>query len=158
MVNALSDVDGSILDCKKSIEELDNSILELHWQIFQRIQTEFGNISSELSNLAGLFDKFNDIRISDGKGTWTNQAIATLGLFAQQYEVAKYQVDQYSNAINKLKQDYADGRYSATEYMDRLADLTQEQWRCIDSSESLEDAIYKLNETRITEEIKAIED
>lgn len=158
MVNALSDVDSNILDCKKSIEEFDNSILELHWEIFQRIQTKFGNISSELSNLAGLFDKFNDIRISDGKGTWTNQAIATLGLYVQQYEVAKYQVDQYSNAINKLKQDYADGRYSATEYLDRLADLTQEQWRCIDSAESLEDAIYKLNETRINEEIKVIED
>ena len=158
MVNALSDVEGSILDCKTAIEEFDNELLNLNWQIFERVQTEFENISSELGNLAGLFDDFNDIRVSDGKGTWTDQAIATLGLYAQQYELAKYQVGQYSEAIDKLNKDYASGRYSATEYADKLADLVNGQWDAVNSAESLEDAVYKLNETRINEEIKVIED
>lgn len=158
MVDALTDVEGSILDCKKAIEEFDNELLELNWQIFERIQTQFDNISSELGNLAGLFDDFNDIRVSDGKGTWTKEAIATLGLYAQQYEVARYQVGQYSEAIDKLNQDYMNGRYSATEYMDKLADLSKEQWEAVNAAESLENAIYDLNETRVNEEIKVIED
>lgn len=158
MVDALTDVEGSILDCKKAIEEFDNELLELNWQIFESVQTQFDNISSELGNLAGLFDDFNDIRVSDGKGTWTKEAIATLGLYAQQYETAKYQVEQYGEAIDKLNQDYMNGRYSATEYMDKLADLSKEQWEAVNASESLEDAIYDLNETRVNEEIKVIED
>lgn len=158
MVNALTDVEGSILDCQKAIEEFDNELLNLNWQIFERVQTEFGNISSELNNLAGLFDDFNDIRVSDGKGTWTKEAIATLGLYAQQYEIAKYQVGQYGEAIEQLKDDYAAGKYSSTEYMDKLAELTKEQWNAVNSAESLEDSIIKLNETRVNEEIEVIED
>lgn len=158
MVNTLSDVEGNILDCKKAIEEFDNELLQLHWDIFDRIQTQFSNISSELGNLAGLFDDFNDIRVSDGKGTWTKQAIATLGLYAQQYELAKYQVEQYNEAIDKLNEDYKNGKYSATEYMDKLADLSKEQWNCVESAESMEDSIVSLNKIRVNEEIEVIED
>lgn len=158
MVNALSDVEGNILDCKTAIEEFDNELLNLNWKIFERVQTEFSNIASELDNLTGLFDDFNEIRVSDGKGTWTKQAIATLGLYAQQYELAKYQIGQYSEAIDKLNKDYASGRYSATEYADKLADLAKEQWNAVNSAESLEDAIYDLNKTRVDEKIKVIED
>lgn len=158
MVNALSDVEGSILDCKTAVEEFDNELLNLNWQIFERVQTEFGNISSELENLAGLFDDFNEIKVSDGKGTWTKEAIATLGLYAQQYELARHQVEQYGEAIDKLNQDYAAGKYSATEYADKLADLVEGQWEAVNSAESLEDAIIDLNKTRVDEEIKVIED
>ena len=156
MVNALSDVEGNILDCKTAIEEFNNELLNLNWKIFERVQTEFGNIASELGNLADLFDDFNDIRVSDGEGTWTDQAIATLGLYAQQLELSKYQVGQYGDAIEQLKKDYQAGKYSATEYMDKLADLSQGQWDAIDSIESMEDAIVSLNETRVNEEIEVI--
>lgn len=158
MQNALTSVEGKLLDCKTAIEGFDNELLELNWNVFDRVQTEFGNIGSELDNLAGLFDDFNDIRVSDGKGTWTDQAIATLGLYAQQYELAQYQVEQYGDAIDKLNEDYLAGKYSSTEYMDKLAELSGEQWNAVDSAKSLEDAIYKLNETRVNEEIKTIED
>lgn len=157
MHKSLVDVEGKIIDCKKSVEEFNNELLDLNWKIFERVQTEFGNISTELENIVGLFDDFNDIKVSDGKGTWTNEAIATLGLYAQQYELARYQVAQYSDAIEKLKEDYLAGKYSATEYMDKLAELSQGQWDAVNSAHSLEDAIVSLNETRINEEIEGIE-
>lgn len=155
MVKALEEVEGNILDCKTSIEEFNNALLEIQWIVFERIQTEFGNLNSEMENLAGLFNDFNDIEVSDGKGTWTKEAIATLGLYAQQYELARYQANQYGEAIEKLKEDYLAGKYSATEYMDKLAELSQGQWDAINSAESLEDAIIDLNETRVNEEIEA---
>lgn len=158
MVNALTDVESSILDCKTSIEEFDNALLELHWEIFDRVQTEFGNIADELDNLSGLFDDYNDIAVSDGEGTWTDQAIATLGLYAQQYELAKYQVQQYSEAIDQLNYDYKNGKYSVTEYMDKLAELNQGQWDAVNSAEAIEDAIISLNEARVNEEIETIEE
>ncbi len=158
MQNSLSDVEGNILDCKTAMEELNNELLNLNLEIFERVQTEFGNISSELGNLADLFDEFNTIQVSDGKGDWTDQAIATLGLYAQQFELAEYQVGQYGNAIENLNKDYLTGKYSATEYMEKLADLSKGQWDAVKSAESLEDAIVDLNKTRVEEEIHVIEE
>lgn len=154
MVNALSDVDGSILDCKKSIEEFDNELLSLHTQIFDRIQDQFSNLDSEISNIIDLFDEFE---VSDDKGIWSKEAIAQLGLLTQQYELAQYQILQYNNEIDELNKQYLAGRYSATEYADLLTSLTEKQWDAVKSTESAKDAILNLNEARVENQIKGIE-
>lgn len=154
MVNALSGVEGNILDCKKAIEEFDNELLQLHWDVFDRIQGQFKDLDSELSNLRGLFE---DSKVIDENFNWSKEALAQLGLLAQQYELAQYQVQQYNDEINQLNKDYLDGRYSATEYADRLSDLSAEQWEAVNASESIRDAIMDLNEVRIDEEITSIE-
>ncbi len=154
MVNTLSDVEGGILDCKKAIEEFDNELLQLHWDVFDRIQGQFKDLDSELSNLRELF---KDSKVTDGDSGWSKEGIAQLGLLTQQYEVAQRQIQQYNDAISKLNDDYKSGKYSATEYMDKLSDLTSGQWDAVKSSESVKEAIMELNETRINEEISAIE-
>ena len=154
MVNTLSDVEGGILDCKKAIEEFDNELLQLHWDVFERIQGQFKDLDSELSNLRELF---KDSKVTDGDSDWSKEGIAQLGLLTQQYEVAQRQIQQYNDAISKLNDDYKSGKYSATEYMDKLSDLTSGQWDAVKSSESVKEAIMELNETRINEEISAIE-
>lgn len=154
MVNTLSDVEGGILDCKKAIEEFDNELLQLHWDVFDRIQGQFKDLDSELSNLRELF---KDSKVTDGDSGWSKEGIAQLGLLTQQYEVAQRQIQQYNDAISKLNDDYKSGKYSATEYMDKLSDLTSGQWDAVKSSEAVKDAIMELNETRINEEISAIE-
>ena len=154
MVNALSDVEGNILDCKKAIEEFDNELLQLHWDVFDRIQGQFKDLDSELSNLRGLFE---DSKVTDGDSGWSKEGIAQLGLLAQQYELAQYQVQQYNDELNQLSSDYLAGRYSATEYADRLSELSSAQWDAVNASESIKDAIVELNKVRIDEEISAIE-
>ena len=153
MVNALTDVEGNILDCKKAIEEFDNELLQLHWEVFNRIQDQFSNLDSELSNLKGLFEDFD---VTDGNGSWSKEGLAQLGLLTQQYELAKYQVEQYNDAIDKLNEEYLAGRYSATEYADKLAELSSEQWNAVNSSEEILSSIVDLNETRINESIDGI--
>lgn len=154
MVNALTGVEGNILDCKKAIEEFDNELLQLHWDVFDRIQGQFKDLDSELSNLRELF---KDSKVTDGDSGWSKEGIAQLGLLTQQYEVAQRQIQQYNDAISKLNDDYKSGKYSATEYMDKLSDLTSGQWDAVKSSEAVKEAIMELNETRINEEISAIE-
>lgn len=154
MVNALSDVEGNILDCKKAIEEFDNELLQLHWDVFDRIQGQFKDLDSELSNLRGLFA---DLKVTDGDANWSKEGIAQLGLLTQQYELAQYQVQQYNEAIADLENAYALGKYSATEYVDKLSELSKEQWDAVNSSEAVKDAIIDLNEARINEAIDAIE-
>ena len=154
MARSISDVEGSILDCKKSIEEFDNELLQLHWDIFDKIQGQFKDLDSELSNLQGLFE---DFKVTDGDAGWSKEGLAQLGLLTQQYELAQYQVQQYNDAIADLNDAYGAGKYSATEYVDKLSELSSEQWDAVNSSEAIKDAIIDLNETRINEEIDAIE-
>ncbi len=154
MVNALSEVEGNILDCKKSIEEFDNELLNLHTEVFNRIQEQFSNLDSEISNIIDLFD---GMEVSDDKGIWSKEGITQLGLLAQQYELAQHQVQQYNDEIDKLKAQYLAGRYSATEYADRLAELSSAQWDAVKSAESAKDAIMDLNEARVENAVKGIE-
>ena len=133
MVNALSTVDGNILDCKKSIEEFDNAIQNLHWETFDRVQDTFGNLSDEISNLLDMM-KNSDVATPDNQ--WTAEGLTQLGLYAQQYELATYQVSQYADEIDRLNADYLTGKYSATEYADKLADLSATQWKAVNAAES----------------------
>ncbi len=153
MVDELTEVENSIIDAKTAIQEFDNAILALHTEIFNRIQEQFANFHSELSNMEGLF---SDADVSDGNGNWTDEALARLGLLAQQYEISTYQISSYDKQIQKLNQDYLDGKYSATEYADRLAELTQQQWDAVNATEEAKNSIYELNEIRINEEIETI--
>lgn len=154
MIDSLNDVESNILDCKKSIEEFDNSILEIHTEVFNKIQDRFSDLNSELSNIIDLFDGMD---VSDDKGTWSKEGIAQLGLLAQQYELAQHQVQQYNDEIAELKAQYAAGKYSATEYMDKLSQLSKEQWDAVNATEAAKDAILKLNEARVEAQIKGIE-
>ena len=153
MINSLKQVEESVVDVKTEIEELDNAILELHTEIFERIQTQFSNLDDELSNIGGLFEDFD---VTDEKGNWSNEGITRLGLLTQQYELARYQVQQYNTEIDELNKQYLAGKYSLIEYQDRLADLSKSQWNAVNASESIKDAIVDLNETRINESIDGI--
>lgn len=154
MVNALNSVDGNILDCKKSIEGFNNELLNIHTEIFERIQEQFSNLDSELSNIIDLFDGFD---VSDEKGMWSKEGITQLGLLSQQYELAQYQVKQYGNEIDELNAQYMAGNYTATEYADKLAELNSRQWDSLKSVESAKNAILELNKARVENQIKGIE-
>lgn len=147
MVNTLSDLDGSILDCKKSIEEMDDAILNLHTEQFERIQTAFSNIKTELEDIYDLIGDSDDVALDDG--TWTSAGITRIGLLAQQYETAKLQAQRYGEEIDQLNSDYLAGKYSATEYAEKLASLTQSQYDSLKAAESIKDSIVDINQSRV---------
>lgn len=146
MVGTLSELDGSIIDCKKSIEEMDNAILNLRTEELERVQTAFGNIRTELENIVDLLD---DADVSLDDGTWTSEGVTKLGLLAQQYETARLQAQEYGKQINELNANYLAGKYSATEYAEKLADLTQNQYDAINAYRDAEDAIMDVNQSRV---------
>lgn len=146
MVNSLTDVEGKILDCKKAIEEFDNALLALHTEVFNRIQDQFSAFNDELSNMIGLFD---DAIVATKDNQWTKEGLAQLGMLGQQYELASYQVEQYNKEIEELNKNYLAGRYSATEYADKLIELKQSQWDAVNASEAAKDSIIELNKARI---------
>ena len=153
MQNALVGVEGQILDAERAVEEFDNAILALHTEVFNQLMDRFEGFRSELQNLIGLFD---DAEVAGADGNWTKEGLAQLGLLAQQYELAREQADQYAMEIEQLDRDYADGKYSATEYAERLAELKEGQWAAVNASEAAKDAMIELNRQRINVQIKGI--
>ena len=146
MVNAIYEVDASIIECETDIEGFQNAINDLHWENFDKIITAIDNVSDEAEQLRGLID---DDDIADDVGNWTSDGITSLGLLAQEMEKAKYRAELYGEQIEQLNKDYAAGKYSTDEYNEKLKDLKDSQWDSIDAYESAKKAIIDLNKTRI---------
>lgn len=155
IIDAFNKVDSSILDCKKDIEEFNNAIQDLHWDIIKRIQENFDNLSDEMKNLTGLIDNGD---VADAEGNWSKGGLTRLGLYAQEYEKSVYAANMYAEEIAKLNEAFANGEYSATEYADKLADLKKAQWDEVNASEAAKDSIISLNKERVETMVTAIED
>ena len=158
MISTINDLDGAILDAKQSVEELNNAIVESRWEVFDLAREQIENINTDLDGMVNLLSDFTDIQVSDGHGTWTDEALTQIGLLAQQYELNKAQAQEYEKAQSELDRMYEDGVYSTTEYLEKLAELKQEQWSSIDAYKAVEDAIMSLNEARVEEECEAIQE
>lgn len=146
MVNAIYEVDASIIDCETDIEGFQNAINDLHWENFDKIITAIDNVSDEAEQLRGLID---DDDIADDVGNWTSDGITSLGLLAQQMEKAKYRAELYGQEIEQLNKDYKAGKYSTDEYNEKLKELKDSQWDSIDAYESAKKSIIDVNKTRI---------
>jgi TP901 family phage tail tape measure protein len=146
MVNAINDVDSEINDCRIDLESFQNSINQLHWDNFEKFIDAIDNVGNEISNLGDLIDEED---IVDEVGNWTDKGITALGLYAQEMERAKYRAEQYGKEIEYLNQEYAAGKYSEDEYLEKLQELRDGQWDSIKSYEAAKKAIVDLNKTRI---------
>lgn len=146
MVNAINDVDSEINDCRIDLEGFQNSINQLHWDNFEKFIDAIDNVGNEISNLGDLIDEED---IVDEVGNWTDKGITALGLYAQEMERAKYRAEQYGKEIEYLNQEYAAGKYSEDEYLEKLQELRDGQWDSIKSYEAAKKAIVDLNKTRV---------
>lgn len=146
MVNAISDVDSEINDCKVALEGFQNSINQLHWDNFEKFIDAIDNVGTEISNLGDLIDEED---VVDEVGNWTKKGITALGLYAQEMERAKYRAEQYGKEIEYLNQEYKAGKYSVDEYNEKLQELKDGQWDSIKSYEAAKKSIIDLNKTRV---------
>lgn len=157
MVNAISEVDEEIVQCRIDVEEFQNAINDLKWANLDKLVSRLDSIGSELSHVFDRLSDDDDDVVNDN-GTWNQKGIAALGVAAQQMELAQAKAKQYSDAINDLKADYDKGLYSQDEFNEKLAELTENQWDAIESYEDAKDAIVDLNKTRIEAVKKGIEE
>ena len=171
MVNAIYDVDAAIVQCTSDLESFQNAINDIYWANFDELTNRLDYLKDETQSLIDLMDEADIVitpETEDGWGAdqveWTKEGLASLGLYAQQMEIAEYQAKQYAEAIDDLTKDYNDGKYSETEYLDKLNELKQAQYDSIEAYYDAQDAIVDLNKTRvdaikngIEKEVKAYE-
>ena len=64
-------------------------------------------------------------------------------------EIAECKARQHAEAIDDLNKDFKAGKYSESEYLEKLNELTSAQYDSIESYYEAQDAIVELNEARI---------
>jgi hypothetical protein len=163
MVNAIYEVDASIDECTNSLESYQNAINDIYWDNFDALVNRIDYLKDETQSIIDLMDS-DDIVAEPEKrkynnGTveywtaddveWTEEGIASMGLYAQQMEIAEYQSKQYAKAIDDLNKDYKAGKYSENEYYEKLNELKDAQYENIEAYYDAQEAIKDLNETRI---------
>ena len=176
----LYQVQAEISAATLEIEEFQNAINDIYWDNFDHLINHIQYLKDETQSLIDLMDS-DDMFTTPDEGRkyeggtieywtaddvkWTNEGIASLGLYAQQMEIAEFEARQYAEAIDDLTKDYEAGLYSENEYCEKLNELKESQYDAIESYEDAKDAIVDMNEARvdsikdgISKEIEAYEE
>ena len=156
MVQQLYDVDAAIVECTSDLESFQNAINDIYWDNLDELISRYDYLTDETQNLIDLMERADAVTKPDNeKGwsadevQWTDEGMASLGLYAQQMEIAEAKARRYAQAIDDLNKDYNDGKYSESEYLEKLNELKNEQYDAIESYHAAQDAIKDLNEEMV---------
>ena len=145
-IEKLYDMDAQIAEANIEIEEFQNKINDIYWDNFDNLINQFEYLENEAEN---LIDILGQVDMVSEDGTWTDEGIAAMGLYAQQMQIAEIKVQSYAEAIEDLNADYKAGKYSQSEYLEKLDDLKSAQADEINKMYEAKQAIVDLNKERI---------
>ena len=162
-LNELYAIQSEIDAAELEIEEFQNAINDIYWDNFDELISQYDRLTDENQNLIDLMSKEDMIADISKKtlegGTeeywteddvkFTDEAIASIGLYAQQMEIAEAKAKQYEKAMEDLTADYEAGKYSESEYAEKLAELKDGQYDAIQSYHDAQDAIVDIQKARV---------
>lgn len=146
-INDIAAVDTEIIELTKDTYDYQDAINELHWDNFDNLMSRFEAISDEADNLIDILGS-KDL-VDKDTGEWTDEGITTLGLYAQQMEVAEMQAKKYEEEIKYLNKNWKKLGYTEQEYVEKLDELKDGQYDAIKSYNDTKDAIVDLNKERV---------
>lgn len=102
----ISDANKAVIESNTALQELDNSIRALDWEIFDLIQDKVTDIADEIEFVTSLLD---DEILTDGYADrgLTDKGITQLGNYASRYNIYMAQAEQYAEKVRKLEQEIA---------------------------------------------------
>lgn len=152
----LYEVQAEIDAATIELEEFQNSINDIYWDNFDQLINRIEYLKDETQSLIDLMGNEDMVITPETEGgwtaddvKWTDEGLASLGLYAQQMEIAEFEARQYAEAIDQLTSDYEAGKYSENEYLEKLNELKSAQYDAIDAYNDSKEAIVDLNEARI---------
>ena len=90
-----------------------------------------------------IIDLMGNGKLFEDNGNWTNQATATGGLHAVNYNVYMAQSDEYAKEIENINKELANDPYN-TKLLDRRKELLEAQRESIKASEQEKQSIKDL--------------
>jgi len=155
MLSTLNDISESIVETTANIEELNKSIRETNWEIFDRGAETISNVRDELEFLYGLLG--DEDKMYDEKGVVTSNGVAGFGILSAQYNVAMQEAQKYASEIKKINQELAKDPYNQ-DLIERRQELYESQRQSIEDANNYKESIVDLVENGIKKQIDSLKD
>lgn len=154
MKDSINEVKLEIIEANTSLIEFGNSIRDLEWENFDRLQEKISAITDETEFLISLME---DSELYDDNGQLTDTGMATMGLHAQNYNVLMNQADQYADEIEKINADLANDPNNQ-DLLDRKQELIELQRESILAANDEKMAIKDMVQEGINLELEALQE
>ncbi len=154
MQQEINDVNEAIQESTSNIIEFGNSIRDIKWDIFDKIQDMISGITDESDFLIDLMsskDLFED------NGSITDRGKATMGLHGVNLNTYMSQADEYRKEMDKINAEIAKDPYNQ-DLIERRKELLELQQESILAAEDEKDAIMDLVKDGINKQLDSLDD
>ena len=158
MVKAIDAVANAIDESTASVLELKKSMEQLNWELFDDALEKIKRINSESDYYIDMMD-YQDL-IDEENGELTDYGNATLALHNTNYETYLAQAEEYGKEYNDIMKKIKKGELSATDddVIARLRELEDARRDCMLSAEAEKKAIIDLLQSAYDKQLDAISD
>ena len=156
MQEEIDSIDESIQDCNKNTIEWGNSIRQIQWDLFDKLQDKISAINDEADFLQELVSSEKMYDDKNG-GQITEYGKATFGLHGVKYNTNMAQADEYRNELEKINAQLVSDPNNQ-DLVDRKKELLELQWQSIKAAKDEKDAIKDLVEDGINAQLDALKD
>jgi len=133
-------VKEEIQNTTKALSEYDNTLREIGWNIFDKLQEKISAITTEANF---LIDLMSDEKMFNDDGSITKHGQATLGLHAVNYNTYMAQADEYATELQQINAELANDPYNQT-LLERRDELLEQQRDMILAAEDEKQAMKDL--------------
>ena len=155
MQDEIDSIDESIQDCNKSTIECGNSIRQIQWDLFDKLQDRISKINDEADFLKELMSSEKMYDDKNG-GQITEYGKATFGLHGVKHNTLMAQADEYRKEMEKIDEQLKSDPFNQT-LIDRRSELLKLQQESITSAKQEKDAIKDLVEDGINSQLDALQ-
>lgn len=154
MVSDIDDVTLAIEESNTAILELNNSIRDTEWEVFDMLQERISDVAKEADFMIELM---SSKKLYNDNGQLTNEGMATMGLHGQNYNVYMAQADKYGKEIADLDKEIAKDPLNQ-DLINRRRELLELQQESITAAEGEKEAIRDMVEEGIELELDALQE
>ena len=154
MVQEIDDITASIEEGNTALIEYANNIRDIEWEVFDFLQDQISNITTEAEF---LIDLMSNKKLYEDNGQLTDEGMATMGVHGMNYNVHMYQADMYGDEVENLDKQIAEDPYDQ-ELLDRRQELLELQQESIIAAEEEKNAIKDMVEEGINLELESLEE
>lgn len=155
MQDEIDSIYESIQDCNKSTIEWGNSIRQIQWDLFDKLQDRISKINDEADFLKELMSSEKMYDDKNG-GQITEYGKATFGLHGVKHNTLMAQADEYRKEMEKIDEQLKSDPFNQT-LLDRRSELLKLQQESITSAKQEKDAIKDLVEDGINSQLDALQ-
>lgn len=140
MAGDINQVEKALTDARTSLIEYENSMRELNWSNFDKLQDYIGDITKETDFLSSLI---SDKKLYDDYGNLNDNGYSEMGLYGISYNALMNQADKYGEELKRINKELAEDPYNQI-LIDRQRELAEAQRNVVSSAMDEKDAIINL--------------